>query len=749
MRPHRVLGTAGHIDHGKTSLVKALTGADAGQAGQAGQPGQPGRADRLDRLREEQERGITIELGFAHLTLPSGVPLAVVDVPGHERFIRTMVAGAVGIDAALLVVAADEGVMPQTREHLDICELLGVRAGVVALSKADLAPAELRELAVEELREALRGTFLADAPIVPVSARTGEGLAALTAALDAVLAGVPGRDEAGAARLPVDRVFTLRGFGTVVTGTLWSGRLRVGDELVPLPGLRGNQGAAPAKIRGLHVHGAPVETAVAGQRAAVNLALPLDTALRGQTLVPPGARVASRLVDVELRYLPVARAPLGRRSRLLFHAAAAQRLAGVTLLDREALRPGERALAQVQLDEPLALVPGDRFVLRGFAPQKNHGTTVGGGVVLRVQSQRHRHGTPALCRTLRDIAAALPARDARVLVQTEVARRGVAGALRSELAQVLPLSPAELREALRGLREGKRVLEPGETDPGAGGDALCVSAEAVQLVVAAIVDVVAAHHRAQPSAAGLPKEALRLQLGPRGGTRAAAAGVVGAGEGPPVLCPPRVLALALDQALRARRLVLERDRDRETLRLPTHDVRAATAGQRAAALAQRAAEVLLRGGLGPASPAELPGLLGLAEGEQPLLRQALESLVRDKTLVRTKDLLFHRAAVEELRGRLVAYLCAHRELTTAAWKDLVGQSRKYAIPLAEYFDAEKVTLRVGDLRRLRGAPPGLPGQAAAPAPESAAGSGSPATAERGVPGPAAAGGRVDSGRSDA
>ena len=338
MSLHRVLGTAGHIDHGKTSLVRALTGIDT------------------DRLKEEKARGITIELGFAHLALPSGAVVGVIDVPGHERFIRTMVAGAVGVDAALLVVAADEGVMQQTREHLDICGLLGIRAGVVALTKCDLVEPELRALAVEELREALRGTFLESAEVVACSAKTGEGLPQLRQAIEAALTQTQvlalGRSPQGLLRLPVDRVFTLRGFGTVATGTLWSGTLRVGDELQPLPGTQ------VAKVRGLHVHGQAVTEVVAGQRTAVNLALPLSAVARGETLVPPGTLQAGTLLDVRLTLLGIARGPLARRSRLLLHLGTAQTLVLVTLLDRERLEPGESALAQLQLAQPLTALPG-------------------------------------------------------------------------------------------------------------------------------------------------------------------------------------------------------------------------------------------------------------------------------------------------------------------------------------------------------------------------------------------------------
>lgn len=780
MSLHRVLGTAGHIDHGKTSLVKALTGIDT------------------DRLKEEQERGITIELGFAHLQLPSGDTVGVVDVPGHERFIRTMVAGAVGIDAVVLVVAADEGVMPQTREHLDICELLGIRAGVVALTKSDLCEPELRELATLELRETLRGTFLAQAPIVPCSAKTGEGLPELVAAIAQVLATAPGRDESGLLRLPVDRVFTLRGFGTVATGTLWSGQLRVGDELVPLPGPR-TEKLPPAKVRGLHVHGTAVSEAAAGQRTAVNLTLPLSALSRGETLVRPGTLQAGVLLDVKLQLLGVARAPLLRRSRLLLHAGTTQRLAQVTLLDRGELRPGESAWAQLQLDAPLAAQPGDRFVLRGFAPQKNHGTTVGGGVILRVLGTRHRHGSPELCARLQETAAALAnlaapgtrTQAVRTLLRRELLRRGLAGTSFSGLRIAVPVGEEPLRAALRAeLREGavrelgattgeEGTLAPGVPSGGAVGhpeDTTYMSRAAFDFVCEEILHAVKAHHDASPRSEGLPRESLRLQLGHLGApkpSRAPATQVAAAsssdarpesqptgkperqptgkperqltgkperqpagkpeppppskpdaGEGPKILCPPRLLHAAVEELIRAGRLVA----DRELLRLPAHRVVSEPAER---LLAERVVAAYLSAGLGPPRLEELGPLLSAPAdgGSRPGsgaraaapgrpsaapavpavpalsdLKQATEALVRAGTLVRVKDLLFHRQPLDDLRQRLVAFLKQHREINPSQWKDLVGQSRKFTIPLAEHFDAEKLTLRVGDLRRLRALP---------------------------------------------
>lgn len=693
---HRVLGTAGHIDHGKTSLVKALTGIDT------------------DRLKEEKERGITIELGFAHLKLPGGDVIGVVDVPGHERFIRTMVAGAVGVDAVLLVVAADEGVMPQTREHLDICGLLGVRGGVVALTKCDLVEPELIGLAREELRAELAGSALAGAEIIACSARTGAGLSELTAAIERVLRKSPGRDVEGIVRLPVDRVFSLRGFGTVATGTLWSGRLRVGDELWPLPGKKNQQ---PAKVRGLHVHGEPVLEAVAGQRTAVNLPLPLSAIERGETLVRPAelggeldpALQSGVLIDVELRYLGVARAALPRRGRLLLSAGTAQRLALVTLLDRDELVPGGAALAQIQLDQPLCSQPGDRFVLRGFAPQKNHGTTVGGGRILRVLSARHRRGSPALLAALAQVASGLDAlaaattpaeaeQAARLLVRAEAERRGVAGVMQRDLRMVLPGSTARLVAAVQALvREQQLVAISAPAADAAGADAAAdttyFTAATLRYVEERVLAALGRHFETQPRSEGLPLPALRTALERIGGERA------GQGEGVARLCPQRLLQLAVTRLAASGRIQLERD-----LLRPLSHAAATPSSQevddRKRAISDSVLAVFRDAGLAPPRLEELGGLVPKTVAAAAL-RPAVDALCRGGVLLRIKDLIFYKPHVDELRGRLCAFLTQHREITPAQFKDLVGQSRKFTIPLAEHFDAEKVTLRVGDLRRLR------------------------------------------------
>jgi len=682
---HLVLGTAGHIDHGKTSLVKALTGIDT------------------DRLKEEKERGITIELGFAHMTLGDGSVVAIIDVPGHERFVRTMVAGAVGIDAVLLVVAADEGVMPQTREHLDICELLGLRGGVVALTKSDLVDAELRELARLELREALRDTFLASAPIVPCSARTGEGLFELRAAIAEVLARLPGpgRELEGLVRLPVDRVFALRGFGTVATGTLWSGRLSAGDELLPLPGPAGLS-ASPAKVRSLQVHGQPVGEAVAGQRTALNLAMPREALLRGDTLVRPGTLLPSVLIDAEVRYLSGARDRLPRRSRLLFHAAGAQRLCAVTLLGAGSgpieLRPGERCMAQIQLAAPLVLLPGDRFVLRGFTPQLNHGTTLGGGIVLATLAARHRRGSAALLGALGEGASALralrlgpfdnTAAHVATLVTLEVERLGTLGASLNRLRMAVPSGDGALRAALQKLVAERRLVAIGEKPAGSelqlgGEDPVFFSRATVERVAAALTETLAGHHQKEPRSPGLSRATLRAQAA---GSRAT--------------LPVRLFQHVLDEMVARGAVVVEKD----LARLASHK---ADAGESGRVLAERIVALCRAAGLSAPRLDELPALLessrasAPAQSEQAVSSAAL-SLVRSGALVRVKDLLFYREHVEDLRQRLVRYLQENREITPAAWKDLVGQSRKFTIPLAEHFDAEKLTLRVGDVRRLRG-----------------------------------------------
>ncbi len=641
-----VLGTAGHIDHGKTSLVKALTGIDT------------------DRLSEEKRRGITIELGFAHLALPDGTVVGVVDVPGHERFVRAMAAGAGGVDLVLLAVAADEGVMPQTREHVDICRLLGVQRGLVAVTKADLLP-ELGEdwlpLLEQDVRAATQGTFLEGAPIVPVSARSGEGLGALVEAIAALARDVPERPADGPLFLPVDRAFSLKGFGTVATGTLLSGAVAEEDAVVLSPA---RHGQGTLRVRSVQVHGKAVPRALAGQRTAVNLpGIEAQAISRGQVLVHAGVVPVSHALDVELTLLAAAPKPLRHRAKLLLHIGTAQVPAAVALLDRGELAPGATALAQLRLAAPATALPGQRFILRGFAVLEGRGKTVAGGRVLAVAARRRKRGRPAELAQLEVLARG----DAEARVVAVLAMAGPAGLGSQALVGRTGLAPKALQAMLERL--------------GARGAALLfdrehrahVAGEVARGLAARLVDAVRAFHLAKPLAAGISREELRGKL-------------------PPVT-DPRLFARLLAQRVEKGELLAEGDH----VRVPSHRAASGSAG---GALKAELEAALARGGLTPPWLSELPAALKAPPGEVAAL---LKLLVAEGRAVRVSaELYFDAAAVRGLRERLVRQLQAKREITTQEFKDLVGATRKHVIPLAEYFDREKVTLRVGEKRVLRG-----------------------------------------------
>ena len=631
-----VLGTAGHIDHGKTSLVRALTGIDT------------------DRLAVEKARGITTELGFARLDL-GGRRIAVVDVPGHERFVKSMVAGATGLDLVCLVIAADEGVMPQTREHLDICELLGVRRGLVVLTKRDLVDDEWLAMVTQDVREAVAGTFAGAAPIVPVSTKTGAGMDDLRAAIGAILDALPPRTQDGVFRLPVDRVFTMKGFGTIVTGTVLGGAVALGDELAALPG------GLTARVRGIEVHGTAVERALAGHRAALNLGgVSVDELARGDLLAHPGRVAASHILDVELRYLPTAPGPLARRTKVLVHHGTAQVLATLAVVDAAlppgGLAPGATALAQLRLDAttPLAALPGDRFIVRGFVATATHGSTIGGGRVIRVLAPKARQGA-AHAETVASLAAARGGQRLALDIQAAAfAGLGIADLVRRQGAP-----PAALAEPLATLAAAGELLATGE-----GEHAHYLHARAVVELETRITTLVGA------APDGVPREELRTQL--------------------PAALPVRAFDAVLAGLERRGQLVTAGERVRKA---------AAPARPAASPVEARLDEQFRTWALEPLRPKEVPAALALSDAQ---VKTALDRLVAAKQLVKIKpDLLVHADAVAGLRARLLAFLDEHKTINAQQWKDLTGASRKFTIPLAEYFDAEKVTLRVGDLRRRR------------------------------------------------
>ncbi len=641
-----VIGTAGHVDHGKTALVKALTGVDT------------------DRLAEERRRGITIELGFAHLALPGGGVAGVIDVPGHERFVRSMAAGAGGIDVVVLVVAADEGVMPQTREHLDICRLLGVGRGLVAVTKSDLLPAlgaDWLPLLLGEMQGALAGTFLEGAPVIPCSTVSGEGLPALLEALGRLAAEVTPRPADGPLLLPIDRAFSLKGFGTVVTGTLCSGTLTEGEQVALLPARPGRE---PLRVRSLQVHGAPVAQALAGQRTAVNLpGLEAGEIWRGQALTRAGVVPPSSLLDAELTLLAAAPRALRHRTRLLLHVGTAQVQATVSLQDRSELAPGATALVQLRLAAPVAALPGQRFILRGFVKLDGRGATLAGGRILSIAAPRRRRGRPESLAQLAQLAG--PSIDARVAAVLSSA--GPAGLTAEALTGRTATAHRALDEALGRLSSrGEALLVDREQRTWVSG--AVATALAVRLQAA-----VEAHHRLQPLAAGMGREALRGKL-------------------PPV-AEPRLFQRLLARAVEAGTLHVDGD----LVRLPQHRAAAGGAG---GALKNRVAAELAAGGLTPPLLSELPGR---CQGPAAEVAAVLKLLVAEGSAVRVSaDLHYDAAVLTTLCDRLVTWLGERGRITTQEFKELVGATRKHVIPLAEYFDRERVTLRVGDHRVRRG-----------------------------------------------
>jgi selenocysteine-specific elongation factor len=630
-----ILGTAGHIDHGKSALIKALTGIDP------------------DRLKEEKLRGITIELGFADLTLPTGQRLGIVDVPGHERFVRHMVAGATGMDLVALVIAADEGVMPQTREHLEICQLLRVKKGLVVLTKVDLVEADWLELVEEEVREALKGTFLEDAPMVRFSAVTGEGKDNLLATLAELAAQVPPKPPSGIFRLPADRVFTIKGFGTVVTGTAITGRVRVGDAVaVYPPGLK-------AKVRGLQVHGRAVEEALAGSRTAVNLqGVEKEDLERGMVLAPPGSLVPSRRLDAYLEVLPSAPRPLKHRQAVRLHTGTSESFALPLLLDAEELPPGASGYVQFFLRRPLAVKPGDRLVVRSFSPA----FTWGGGLLLHVNPPRHKRFREEVLEGLETLEKGEPEQVLRLYLQ----EAGAAGRSRAELEALLPWDPQDLAGRLAALvKEGAAL----NYDPEGQRYLLADTARALEEQIKARL---AAHHRQHPLKPGLSKEELRRHLPPQ--------------------VEVRLFNFLLALLVSQKEVVLERD----LVRLASHRVQLAGDQED---LLKRLEALYLKGELSPPTLKETAAALEMAT---PQLLQLLAVLVNQSRVVKVKeDLYFHTEAMARLKSALVDFLKKHKEITVLEFKDLTRTSRKFTIPLLEYFDTNRVTVRVGETRRLR------------------------------------------------
>ncbi len=616
-----IVGTAGHIDHGKTALVRALTGIDT------------------DRLEEEKRRGISIDLGFAHLDLAPGVRAGFVDVPGHERFVKNMLAGAGGIDLVLLVVAADESIKPQTREHFDICRLLGIRNGLVALTKADLVDRDILDLVRLEVEEFVAGSFLEGAPVVAVSAVTGEGLDELRARLLELANQAQAKDSSRHFRLPVDRAFSMRGFGTVVTGTLVSGSVAKEEEVEAHPGGR------RLRVRGIQVHGETADRASAGQRTALNVtgAEPSELA-RGMVLTAPGAFQAVRGFDCLLDLLPGAR-PLKNRAPVHFHSGTAEVEAQVRLLGGgEKLMPGTQAWARIVLRDPLLLLPGDRFIIRMFSPV----LTIGGGVVADITGRRYRRAEDAAARL--NALLRKPIEEGVPLL----VRESKYGLGMPELVAATGLMPAEIEQAAKSerlvaLRQPHFWLLDRDWFHGA---------------LTRITNLLRSFHERHPLVAGMPKQELRGRELP-GAPAFLLDAMIERAE--------RVVSAGEVVRLASHRVVLKQDEEQASGSIEK-------AFRDAGLTAPPLAEVLAKAGVDPSRA-----------------RSLLQILLRDGRLVKVSDeLVFHRTAIEALRERLAPHKGSR--ISVPQFKDLAGISRKYAIPLLEYLDRERITRREGDQR---------------------------------------------------
>jgi selenocysteine-specific elongation factor len=643
-----IIGTAGHIDHGKTALVRALTGVDA------------------DRLPEEKRRGITIDIGFADLDL-GDVRIGFVDVPGHERFVKNMLAGAHGIDVVALVIAADESVMPQTREHFDICRLLGVRQGLVIITKKDLVEEDLLQLVRAEAQELVAGSFLEDAPVITVSSRTGEGIDELKTALLAAGQQAPSRSSDFVTRLPIDRAFTMRGFGAVVTGTLIAGEVSEGEDLEILPG--GGHVRAPSltvgflpgkrvRVRGVQVHGASVARAVAGQRTAINLGgVEAAEIERGMTLTLPGRLRPTQIIDTQVQMLANAPRALRSRQRVRVHLGSAEVFARVRVLeDGGEIAAGKNGFAQLRFESPVVGVLGDRFILRSYSPSR----TIGGGKILDAFASKHRTQEVT---TVRERLTTLLSGDRARQLSSFVENAN--GLRRADIAARTAWRDEVIEAAAKDALAGDAIVDA---------EGVLISRAQVNELKHAVLEAVAAHHKREPLSRGFGKEILR--------------------ERHFAHAPAEIFRAVLSQLESAGGLVSEKD----IVRVRAHTRELSDAD---AALREALEKAYRDAALSAPSMSEAFASAGISAAAQPHGRKILQLLIDSGVLVRVAgEMFFHRVALDDLTRKLRAHAArsSDRSIDVAAFKELAGISRKYAIPLLEYLDRQRVTRREGDRR---------------------------------------------------
>ena len=625
---HYLVGTAGHVDHGKTELIRALSGIET------------------DRLKEEKQRGISIELGFAHMTLPSGREVGIVDVPGHERFVRQMLAGASGMDVVLLVIAADEGIMPQTQEHIDILTLLGIPRGIVVLNKADIVDQDWLDLMEEEVREGLKETAFSKAKICPVSALTGEGIAVLRQTIDELLSEVECKKSIGPVRMPLDRIFSIQGFGTVVTGTLHSGTVMLGQELAIEPN------HILAKIRSIQVYNNKTKSAVAGQRVAVNVAgVDVTEIERGSVLVTPNTFKVGQILDLKITNLPSAERPLTQRQRVRFHLGTTEILGRLHLLDQKELAPGKEGFAQILLEEQVLAAPGDRFVLRFYSPPH----TIAGGKVLGIAEFKQKRFKESVLAQMR----VKDEGDPLDLLEREMDEPRT----RADLATRLHVNSLELEESLRSLEELKRLEVWLEDDiPLYWGR---VAAEGWRLK---LIDVVKKHEAANPLRGGISREELKTRLGISWKNRRW----------------QTILELGSDRGFY--RIVGSKVQTNEGVKIPPNILKDLDS------LRKKWQSVTLM----PPDLSTTAEACGITKVQAPEYAQYLCDIGEWEHI---DQFYFRHTDLNQAKNRLIEFLQTHNEVGVAEVREMWGVSRKYAVPLLEFFDNQKITRRIGDKRK--------------------------------------------------
>lgn len=630
-----ILGTAGHIDHGKTTLIKALTGVDC------------------DRLKEEKQRGITIELGFASLTLPSGQKVGIIDVPGHEKFVKNMVAGVGGIDGVMMVIAADEGVMPQTREHLDICRILSIKKGLIVLTKTDMVDADWSELVSEDIKNFVKDTFLAEAPIVPVSSTTKSGMNNLLDALENLIANIDERPTSGIFRLPIDRVFTMKGFGTVITGTLMAGKVSVGDEVEILPE------RIRARIRGIQVHNNKAESATAGLRTALNFqGIDKSAITRGDVVTAPDTVISTKKVTAWFEHLKSAPRPLKNRGRVRFHAGTAEIISRAILLNSEELQPGKSGFIQFVLETPAILFPYDRYVLRSYSPVE----TIGGGEILDNLPPKHkRFSEPTLQRL-----EVLKSRDIQAVLLLFCREAGLKGLTFSQVQNRCGLEEKNLRDQLEKMLSSGRIIAFNQNP------LQITLPDNVLNVEMCITNQLKTYHRQNPLKPGLVKEELRTGL-PKG-------------------IELKLFAFVIEKLVQKGKITITH----EFLSLPEHRPVLKDSQKD---LKNRIITLYQKGGITPPTKKELIEKFKVSERETTNI---LNLLVREEFLVKlTEDIFYETRILQGLVQKTLAHMEKSGELTIKSFKELTGLSRKFIIPFFEHLDKSKMTLRMGDKRVLR------------------------------------------------